>query len=73
MRDRLLKFMEAEHLQASRLAEILGVQPATISHILNGRVYRKTVATISQDESRLAYSGQRQSLPLRTAKSSRRP
>lgn len=37
MRDRLLKFMEAEHLQASRLAEILGVQPATISHILNGR------------------------------------
>ena len=37
MRDRLQKFMDAEHLQASRLAEILGVQPATISHILNGR------------------------------------
>lgn len=37
MRERLLKFMEIEKLTASRLAEILGVQPATISHILSGR------------------------------------
>src|SRR5574344_1332836 len=37
MRDRLQKFMDLEKLSASRLAEILGVQPATISHILSGR------------------------------------
>ena len=37
MRERLLKFMEMEKLSASRLAEILGVQPATISHIISGR------------------------------------
>ena len=37
MRERLLKFMEMEKLPASRLAEILGVQPATISHIISGR------------------------------------
>ncbi|MDD3108738.1 MAG: helix-turn-helix transcriptional regulator [Alistipes sp.] len=37
MKDRLSKFMEQERLTASRLSEILGVQPATISHILSGR------------------------------------
>ena len=37
MRDRLQKFMEIEKLTSSRLAEILGVQPSNISHILGGR------------------------------------
>lgn len=37
MKDRLEKFMSAEHLSSSRLAEILGVQPSNVSHILSGR------------------------------------
>ena len=37
MRERLSKFIEMERLTSSRLAEILGVQPSNISHILGGR------------------------------------
>lgn len=37
MKDRLQKFMESERLTSSRLAEIMGVQPSNISHILGGR------------------------------------
>ncbi len=37
MRDRLLKFMNNEQLSSARFAEIIGVQPSGISHILSGR------------------------------------
>ena len=37
MKERLQKFMDSERLTSSRLAEILGVQPSNISHILGGR------------------------------------
>ena len=37
MKDRLEKFMLSERLTSSRLAEILGVQPSNVSHILSGR------------------------------------
>ncbi len=37
MKDRLLKFLNREHLSSARFAEIIGVQPSSISHILSGR------------------------------------
>lgn len=37
MREKLLKLMKSEKLTSSRLAEILGIQPSSISHILSGR------------------------------------
>jgi transcriptional regulator with XRE-family HTH domain len=37
MKDRLLKFMGKEELSSARFAEIIGVQPSSISHILSGR------------------------------------
>lgn len=37
MKDRLILFMQAEQLTASRLAEIIDVQPSAISHIIAER------------------------------------
>lgn len=37
MKDRLEKFIKQENLTPSRFAEIMGVQPSSISHILGGR------------------------------------
>ncbi|TVR68530.1 MAG: XRE family transcriptional regulator [Marinilabiliales bacterium] len=37
MKDRLLKFMNSEQLSSARFAEVIGVQPSSISHILSGR------------------------------------
>ena len=37
MREKLLKLMKREKLSSSRLAEILEIQPSSISHILSGR------------------------------------
>lgn len=37
MKDRLLKFLTRERLSSARFAEIIGVQPSGISHILSGR------------------------------------
>ncbi len=37
MKDRLEKFIKTEGLTPSRFAEIMGVQPSSISHILGGR------------------------------------
>lgn len=37
MKDRLLKFMQSKNISAGKLAEIIGVQPSAISHILSGR------------------------------------
>lgn len=37
MREKLLLFMKKENLTSSRLAELLGIQPSGISHILAGR------------------------------------
>ncbi len=37
MKDRLAKFMKNEGLSPSRFAEILGVPPSSISHLLAGR------------------------------------
>ena len=37
MREKLLDLMKSEGLKSSRLAEILGINPAGISHILAGR------------------------------------
>lgn len=37
MKDRLDKFIKTEGLTPSRFAEIMGVQPSSISHILGGR------------------------------------
>ena len=37
MKDRLEKFIRTEGLTPSRFAEIMGVQPSSISHILGGR------------------------------------
>jgi len=37
MKDRLLKFITREELTSARFAEIIGVQPSSISHILSGR------------------------------------
>lgn len=37
MKERLEKFIRTEGLTPSRFAEIMGVQPSSISHILSGR------------------------------------
>lgn len=37
MREKLQQLMNAEQLTASKLAEYLGIQPSSISHILGGR------------------------------------
>lgn len=37
MREKLLKLMTSEKLSSSRLAEMLEIQPSSISHILSGR------------------------------------
>lgn len=37
MREKLLKLMKSEGLSSSRFAEILDIQPSSISHILSGR------------------------------------
>jgi len=37
MKDRILKFLQAENKTSSQLAEEIGVQPSGISHILSGR------------------------------------
>lgn len=37
MREKLLILMKSEQLTASKLAELLGIQPSGISHILGGR------------------------------------
>lgn len=37
MKERLEKFIKTEGLTPSRFAEIMGVQPSSISHILGGR------------------------------------
>ncbi|MDL2320066.1 helix-turn-helix domain-containing protein [Alistipes sp. OttesenSCG-928-B03] len=37
MKERLVEFMKAEDLTASKLAEVLNVQPSAISHLLGGR------------------------------------
>jgi transcriptional regulator with XRE-family HTH domain len=37
MREKLLNLMKAEQLTASKLAELLGIQPSGISHIIGGR------------------------------------
>lgn len=37
MREKLLNLMKTEQLTASKLAELLGIQPSGISHILSGR------------------------------------
>ena len=39
MKARLQKFIVQEGLTAAKLAEIVGVQPSAISHILSGRNY----------------------------------
>ena len=37
MREKLLNLMKSEQLTASKLAELLDIQPSGISHILGGR------------------------------------
>lgn len=37
MKDRLLKFMQSKNISAGKLAEMIGVQPSAISHIMSGR------------------------------------
>ena len=37
MREKLLALMKNENLSPSRLAELLGIQPSGVSHILGGR------------------------------------
>lgn len=37
MREKLLKLIKTENLTSSKLAELLGVQPSGISHIMSGR------------------------------------
>lgn len=37
MKERLLKFLNSEQLSSARFAEIIGVQPSSVSHILSGR------------------------------------
>lgn len=37
MKDRLEKFLKTEGLTPARFAEIMGVQPSSISHIISGR------------------------------------
>lgn len=37
MKERLLKFLNSQQLSSARFAEIIGVQPSSVSHILSGR------------------------------------
>jgi transcriptional regulator with XRE-family HTH domain len=37
MRERLIKFMEAESLSSAKFADDIGIQRSTVSHILSGR------------------------------------
>ena len=37
MREKLQKLMTDEHLTSSRFAELLGIQPSGVSHLLGGR------------------------------------
>ena len=37
MREKLQKLMSTEHLTSSRFAELLGIQPSGVSHLLGGR------------------------------------
>ena len=37
MKDRIAEFLRQQELTPSKLAEILGVQPSSISHLLSGR------------------------------------
>ncbi|MDR1552632.1 MAG: helix-turn-helix transcriptional regulator [Prevotellaceae bacterium] len=37
MKDRILNFLDAEKLSPARFADIIGVQPANISHIISER------------------------------------
>ncbi|MBN2520830.1 MAG: helix-turn-helix transcriptional regulator [Bacteroidales bacterium] len=37
MKDRLLKFLNHEGLSSAKFAEVIGVQPSGISHVLSGR------------------------------------
>ena len=37
MKDRIAHIMRAKNLKASDFAELLGIQPSGISHILSGR------------------------------------
>ena len=37
MKEKLQQLMKSEGLTSSRMAEILGIQPSGISHILAGR------------------------------------
>jgi transcriptional regulator with XRE-family HTH domain len=37
MRDRIIKFLELEHISAAKFADDIGVQRSSISHILSGR------------------------------------
>lgn len=39
MNERLKEFMQAEELTSVKFAEIMGVQPSSISHLLSGRNY----------------------------------
>ncbi len=37
MKDRIIKFIEAEHISAAEFADKIGVQRSSVSHVLNGR------------------------------------
>jgi transcriptional regulator with XRE-family HTH domain len=37
MRERIIKFIEAENLSAAEFADRIGVQRSSVSHVLNGR------------------------------------
>ncbi len=37
MRDQLIQLMKTENLTATRLADEIGIQPSSISHVLSGR------------------------------------
>lgn len=39
MKDRILKFLESEHISPAEFADKIGVQRSSMSHILNGRNY----------------------------------
>lgn len=37
MRERIAKLMELEQMSPTRFAQLIGIQPSIVSHILNGR------------------------------------
>lgn len=37
MKERILEFLKTENKSSAKLAEEIGVQPSSISHILSGR------------------------------------